>query len=174
MAGPSVPHPTLRLSLVSRMTGISVVSPVVATFACWLATKSMSCKLASSTPPDTRFNSSKQCHCWKPATLSRCSVAKKGGKDKKSGGELDLEGVCYSMEEKVFYATGYHGVGKRRGDFERNRFNVFRIPSNAETGTLEEDQIVPYDGLPQGSPTRFQIQRPATTKPGRRQEAVAQ
>lgn len=45
------------------------------------------------------------------------------------GAEADLEGVAVSGDGRTFYATGSHGVGKKKGDLEPSRRFVFRIPS---------------------------------------------
>jgi hypothetical protein len=43
------------------------------------------------------------------------------------GAEADLEGVAVSGDGRTFYATGSHGVGKKKGDIEPSRRLVHRI-----------------------------------------------
>ncbi len=51
-----------------------------------------------------------------------------------AGAEADLEGVAVSGDGRTFYATGSHGVGKKKGDVEPSRRFVFRIPSPTAGG----------------------------------------
>ena len=62
--------------------------------------------------------------------------------------ELDAEGVAWLPEDKSFYVTGSHGVGKKKGDFEVSRTVIVRIPTGPD-GTplqsgLQEGSLLPW------------------------------
>ncbi len=50
--------------------------------------------------------------------------------------EADLEGVAVSGDGRTFFATGSHGVGRKKGDVEPSRRLVFRIPAPAAEGAF--------------------------------------
>jgi len=79
----------------------------------------------------------------------------KGGKKKKkdggkssSSGEIDMEGIAYAPDEKAFYVTGSHGVGKKKGDFQALRYGVYRIPIDPETGVVRSAEVTRSSLLP--------------------------
>ena len=51
----------------------------------------------------------------------------------KSKVELDLEGVAADPDAPCFYATGSHGVSKKKGRLEAERCRVFRIAVDGNT-----------------------------------------
>jgi hypothetical protein len=73
---------------------------------------------------------------------------KKDGGKKKKAGEIDIEGVCFSAEENVFYVTGSHGVGKKKGDFQPARYGVYRIPLDPASGSVLAAQATRSSLLP--------------------------
>ena len=50
--------------------------------------------------------------------------------------EVDIEGIAYAPAEEVYYVTGSHGVGKKKGDFQPDRHAVYRIPRGAGSGSI--------------------------------------
>ena len=48
--------------------------------------------------------------------------------------EADCEGVAWMPEEKAWYVTGSHGLGKKKADFQESRCHVFRIPADPSSG----------------------------------------
>lgn len=83
---------------------------------------------------------------------------KKGGKKKdggkKDGGkggkatEIDIEGACYAADEKAFYVTGSHGVGKKKGDVQLLRYGVYRIPFDPAKGGMLPAEVTKSTLLP--------------------------
>jgi hypothetical protein len=63
-------------------------------------------------------------------------------------GELDLEAVCYAPEERAFYATGSHGMSKKKGEYDNLRFGVFRIPFDPDEKTILAENITESSLLP--------------------------
>lgn len=55
--------------------------------------------------------------------------------------ELDLEAVTASSDGRFYYAAGSHGVGKKKGDVQPDRFAVFQIPVDAATGAVGTGEI---------------------------------
>ena len=49
-----------------------------------------------------------------------------------SGDEIDIEAIA--TEDDYYYITGSHGLSKKQGDMESNRFKFFRLKVNPETG----------------------------------------
>jgi hypothetical protein len=49
-----------------------------------------------------------------------------------SGDEIDIEAIV--AEDDYYYITGSHGLSKKQGDIESNRFKLFRLKVNPETG----------------------------------------
>ena len=70
------------------------------------------------------------------------------GSTSPGSGEIDMEGVCYAANERAFYVTGSHGVGKKKGDFQLARYGVYRIPFDAEKGGVQADAITQSSLLP--------------------------
>lgn len=77
-------------------------------------------------------------------TLATAGLSKKSGKKKegkKDAAEIDIEGVCFAADEKAFYVTGSHGVGKKKGDFQPMRYGVYRIPFDPATGVMRSAEV---------------------------------
>lgn len=55
--------------------------------------------------------------------------------------EIDIEGIAVSPAEAVYYVTGSHGVGKKKGDVQPDRHGVFRVPYDPATGQILPEQI---------------------------------
>lgn len=49
-----------------------------------------------------------------------------------SGDEIDIEAIA--AEDDYYYITGSHGLSKKQGDIESNRFKLFRLKVRPETG----------------------------------------
>jgi len=79
-------------------------------------------------------------------TAAFAGLTKKG--KKKKAGEIDIEGVCFSAEEKAFYVTGSHGAGKKKGDFQPARYGVYRIPFDPASGAVLAAQATRSSLLP--------------------------
>ncbi len=73
---------------------------------------------------------------------------KKDGAKKKKAAEIDIEGVCFSAEENVFYVTGSHGAGKKKGDFQPARCGVYRVPYDPASGAVLAAQATRSSLLP--------------------------
>ena len=63
--------------------------------------------------------------------------------------ELDLEGVAFSASENTYYTTGSHGLAKKKGDFQSDRYSVFRLAADPKTGatiptTIERTSLLPW------------------------------
>ena len=69
-----------------------------------------------------------------------------GARDGKS--EADVEGVAWMPEEKAWYVTGSHGLGKKKADFQESRCHVFRIPADPASGRPMTDGITRASLLP--------------------------
>ena len=53
-----------------------------------------------------------------------------------SGDEIDIEAIA--AENNCYYITGSHGLSKKQGDIESNRFKFFRLKVNPENGMADE------------------------------------
>lgn len=62
--------------------------------------------------------------------------------------ELDLEGVAASPDGAFYYLTGSHGVGKKKGDVQPQRFFVFQVPVDPKTGAARREGIQRASLLP--------------------------
>jgi hypothetical protein len=62
------------------------------------------------------------------------------GKGKKKI-EIDIEGVAAAPDGRSYYVTGSHGVGKKKGDAQAERYAVYEVPIDPETGTVRRDGI---------------------------------
>jgi hypothetical protein len=81
-------------------------------------------------------------------TVEAPKKGKKKDGGKKKAGEIDIEGACFSAEENVFYVTGSHGVGKKKGDFQPARCGVYRIPLDPASGAVLAAQATRSSLLP--------------------------
>jgi len=68
-----------------------------------------------------------------------------------SGAEIDIEAIA--AEDDYYYITGSHGLSKKQGDMESNRFNLFRLKVNPETGMPVERAKAKADFLTRTSLT---------------------
>ncbi len=62
-------------------------------------------------------------------------------KGKGKSPEIDIEGIAVSRGESVYYVTGSHGVGKKKGDVQPDRHGVFMVPYDPESGQILADGI---------------------------------
>lgn len=60
--------------------------------------------------------------------------------EKKKKPEVDIEGVAYSPDDRAYYVTGSHGVGKKKGDFQADRHSIYQVPVGPD-GTVLKDRI---------------------------------
>jgi hypothetical protein len=60
---------------------------------------------------------------------------KKGG-----GGEVDIEGIAFSKDDRAYYVVGSHGVGRKKGDFKEDRHSIYHVPVDAD-GRVRKDKI---------------------------------
>lgn len=67
---------------------------------------------------------------------------------KSKGSEIDFEGATYSETSDSYFVVGSHGLGGKDGDFDPNRFSVFQLPVNPETGAIMEDGMKRSSLLP--------------------------
>ncbi len=79
-----------------------------------------------------------------------------------SGDEIDIEAIA--AEEDAYYVTGSHGIAKKTGDVQGNRYSIFRLRVDPATGLpagagnvavatladlIREDPVLgPYFGQP--------------------------
>jgi hypothetical protein len=49
-----------------------------------------------------------------------------------SGKEIDIEAIAAA--EDCYYIIGSHGLTKKKGDYRKNRYKLFRLPVNPDTG----------------------------------------
>ena len=71
-----------------------------------------------------------------------------GGGKKDEQEEADCEGVAVMREEKAYFLTGSHGLGKKKADFQEGRCQVFRIPVDPATGEASGRGITTASLLP--------------------------
>jgi len=69
-----------------------------------------------------------------------------GKRDEKE--EADCEGLAVMREEKAYFLTGSHGLGKKKADFQEGRCQVFRIPVDPATGEARGRGITSASLLP--------------------------
>jgi hypothetical protein len=55
--------------------------------------------------------------------------------------EIDIEGVAAAPDGRSYYVTGSHGVGKKKGDVQAERYAVYKVPIDPETGVVRRDGI---------------------------------
>lgn len=62
--------------------------------------------------------------------------------------EADLEGIAADAANNCYYATGSHGVSKKKGEFQEDRCHVFRIPVGADgvatSEGVKEASLLPW------------------------------
>ena len=58
-----------------------------------------------------------------------------------TGSEFDLEGIAAAPAESCYYATGSHGVSRKKGTVEPDRSLVFQIPVDATSGRVPEGGV---------------------------------
>ena len=71
-----------------------------------------------------------------------------------SGEEIDVEGVAAGPE--AYYVTGSHGISKKRGEHQENRFRIFRLRADPATGLPIEGgsaDMSSLTGILQADPT---------------------
>lgn len=57
----------------------------------------------------------------------------------RSGDEIDIEAIA--AEGDCYYIVGSHGVSKKKGDFQSNRYKIFRLKVNRATGRPGESAV---------------------------------
>jgi hypothetical protein len=55
--------------------------------------------------------------------------------------ETDIEGVAFCKDLGVYYATGSHGLGKKKGDFQASRNVIYRLPIASGNGEVRPAAI---------------------------------
>lgn len=55
--------------------------------------------------------------------------------------EIDIEGIAYSKANHAYYVVGSHGLGKKKGDFQPERFAVHRLGVDTATGLVKPGDI---------------------------------
>ena len=59
----------------------------------------------------------------------------------KKKAEIDIEGVAASPDGRKYYVTGSHGVGKKKGDVQAERYAVYEVPVDPSTGAVQRQAI---------------------------------
>jgi hypothetical protein len=60
---------------------------------------------------------------------------------KKQQVEIDIEGVAAAPDRHRYYATGSHGVGKKKGDAQPERYAVYELPVDPAKGLVRREGI---------------------------------
>lgn len=55
--------------------------------------------------------------------------------------EVDIEGVAFSPDEQAYFVVGSHGLGKKKADFQPERYSIFRVPVDPQTGQVQVADI---------------------------------
>lgn len=66
------------------------------------------------------------------------SLGNAAGKKK---AEIDIEGVAADPAGRTYYVTGSHGVGKKKGDVQAERYAVYKVPVDPATGAVRREEI---------------------------------
>jgi hypothetical protein len=80
--------------------------------------------------------------------LSRTAKVLKAGRTiplLQSGKEIDIEAIA--AEGNSYYIIGSHGISKKQGEQQANRFRIFRLKVDRETGTPAGVDVASLSGL---------------------------